>query len=152
MAIRRWQATELSDVIGELERMQNEMDRVFGYQADLETRGLFDENLAPAVDVIETKDDYVVYADIPGVDGKDLDVSIAGTVLTIKGEKRSAGEKDRRKIFRRETWSGTFQRTLSLPESVDPDKVEARLSEGVLRLSIAKRPELKPRQIAIKAK
>ncbi len=91
--------------------------------------------------------------DLPGVEMKDIEVSIASNVLTVKGEKKEPGVKSpsgERRYYRREIWTGSFQRTLTLPTSVDPDRANAEFKNGVLVLTIGKRPELRPRQIAVR--
>ena len=99
---------------------------------------------------MESADTYTVVCDLPGVDQKDLDLSIASGVLTIKGEKKSESNKEDVKIYRKQTWHGSFQRTISLPDSVDPDHVEAVLKNGVLKLTIPKRDEAKAKRIELK--
>jgi HSP20 family protein len=111
--------------------------------------GLFDRTASPEIDVVETEDNYQVYCDLPGVEEKDIDISLAANVLTIKGEKRPPERQVEAKVYRREDWAGTFQRTLSLPKTVEPDSVEARLKDGVLTVTLAKRAEAKTRKIDI---
>ena len=137
------------DPMGEFERLQNEINNLFNfdYQGN---RGLFDRPASPPVDVIEKADSLVIRCDMPGISKDDLDLSLARNVLTIKGEKKSGEGKEDAKKFRNETWSGVFQRTISLPDSVDPNKVEADLHDGVLEITIAKREEVKPRHIDVK--
>ena len=83
---------------------------------------------------------------------KNLDISLAANVLTIKGVKGDEKDLENRKIYRRETWGGGFQRTLSLPDTIDPEKVDAELKNGILTLVIPKKEEVKPKQIAVKVK
>jgi len=137
------------DPMGEFERLQNEINNLFNfdYQGN---RGLFDRPASPPVDVIEKADLLLIRCDMPGISKDDLDLSLARNVLTIKGEKKSEEGKEDAKKYRNETWSGVFQRTISLPDSVDPNKVEADLHDGVLEITIAKREEVKPRHIDVK--
>jgi len=137
------------DPMGEFERLQNEINNLFNfdYQGN---RGLFDRPASPPVDVIEKADSLLIRCDMPGISKDDLDLSLARNVLTIKGEKKSEEGKEDAKKYRNETWSGVFQRTISLPDSVDPNKVEADLHDGVLEITIAKREEVKPRHIDVK--
>jgi HSP20 family protein len=81
---------------------------------------------------------------------KDLEVNIANNVLTIKGEKKDSREVKDAKVYRQESWFGSFQRTLSLPDIVDPDKIEAVMKDGVLKITLPKKEEVKPKQIAVK--
>jgi len=132
----------------EFDRLQEEINKLFNL--DYQSSGIFDRTASPAVDVIEKDDSVVVRCDMPGVKKDNLDLSLARNILTIKGEKKSEDHENESKNYRNETWSGIFQRTISLPDSVDPEKVEASLRDGVLELVIGKREEVKPRQIDVK--
>ena len=111
--------------------------------------GLFDRTISPEIDVVETAESLEVYCDLPGVEEKDIDISLASNVLTIKGEKRPPERQVEAKLYRREDWSGAFQRTLSLPKAVELDQVEARLKDGVLNVTLAKRAEARTRKINV---
>lgn len=136
------------DPVGELDRLQNEINRLFDYDARSQG-GLFDRTVSPAMDVIEDDDTFTVYMDLPGVAEEDVDVSIASNVLTIKGTRALPELGENAKVYRREEWEGTFQRTLSLPQGVDTQKVEANMKDGVLIVTLPKREEVKPRQIKV---
>ncbi len=160
MAILKWKRVSYPDAPNELDaldfsdRFQEDWNRLFGWQGFPETTGLLDRSDSPAIDVAETAEDCTVWADIPGLDRKDLQLSITANVLTLKGEKKAPakGEKDKDRLYRDETWTGNFQRSVSLPNSVDPDKVAAEFHEGVLKITISKKAEHKPRQIAVVVK
>jgi HSP20 family protein len=147
----------MPDPLSEFDRLQDEINRLFdfGYSSPAAT-GLLDRRMSPMIDVVETDDAVKVYADLPGVGKDEVDLSIASNVLTIKGEKQQKDEKnkekDAQKNYRDETWAGSFQRTLSLPESVDPQNVEASMKDGVLTVVLGKKEEVKPRQIDVKVK
>lgn len=127
-----------------------ELSRFFDLGWD--NAGLYDHALSPTVDLVETEDGYTLMADLPGVDKKDLELSVENNVLTIKGEKKTGTEeKKEKRFFRRETWAGSFRRTISLPAAADSSNVNAQLKNGVLTVTIGKREELKPRQIPVKA-
>lgn len=129
----------------ELDQLQRELKRWF--DLDWDNRGLFDRALSPALDLVENSDGYVLSVDLPGVDKKDLQLTVENNLLTLEGEKKDA--KDKKSFFRRETWTGSFRRTISLPPGTDGEKVKAELRNGVLTVSIGKKEELKPRQIAV---
>ncbi len=148
MNLVRWR-TPGFDPGQELERLQNEINHLFDLDYNDRSMGLFDRATSPAIDVAEQNDHFIVYCDLPGVDQKDVDVSIASNVLTIKGEKKMSERGEKAKIFRKEEWAGSFQRTLSLPKSVDPDRIQAEMADGVLRIQLPKREEVKPRQISV---
>ena len=143
---------DVYDPFRELRVLQNEINDLFNFDRFPGTEGLFDRSFSPALDVTESEDAFTVRAELPGLSEKDLDVSIASNVLTIRGEKKEDKERKNGKIYRRETWSGSFQRTLPLPLSVDAGNVKADLKDGVLTLVLPKREEAKPKQITVKAK
>jgi len=147
MARMRWDNDSLPDAFDELDRLQDEVNRLFGLSYFPDSAGLLDRTVAPPIDVLENQNEVVVLADLPGLERKDIQLTMAANVLTLKGEKK--GDDAKRKFFRKDTWSGSFQRTVSLPNSVDPDKVGAELRDGVLRVTVGKKAEHKPRQIAV---
>ncbi|HDQ14526.1 MAG TPA: Hsp20/alpha crystallin family protein [Sediminispirochaeta sp.] len=150
MSLLTWDRENVLDPLREFERLQNEINQLFDYQP--RQRGLFDRALTPPLDLIETADSVEILCDMPGVAKDKLELSVSGNVLTLKGEKLSEEPKDESKKYRQETLSGSFQRTISVPETADPNKIDAELRDGVLRISIAKREEVKPRQIEVKVK
>ncbi len=150
MNIIRRRQNSFWDPVGELDRIRREIDDMFDPAAGrFFSDGLFDREFSPTMDVVENKDGYLVIVDLPGVDKKDLEISVADSVLTIKGEKRISGKKGEAKVYRKESWEGSFQRTLSLPNGVESAKIDARMRDGVLEVSLPKREEAKPRQIAV---
>lgn len=138
------------DPVGDLDRLQNEINRLFDYGYDYRGNGgLFDRSVSPALDVVEDENNYTVYMDLPGVEEKNVDVSIASNVLTIKGTKELPKLDEDTKVYRQEEWEGNFQRTLSLPHGVDTQKVSAELKNGVLTVVLPKLEEVKPKQIKV---
>ncbi len=109
-------------------------------------------NLAfvPSFEVKETKDAYVFKADLPGVKEKDLDISLTGNRLTVSGKREQEKQEEEERYFTYERSYGTFSRSFTLPDGVDPDSIQAELKEGVLTLSIGKKPEVKARKIELK--
>ncbi|WP_319560613.1 Hsp20/alpha crystallin family protein [Marispirochaeta sp.] len=135
----------------EFERLRDEINDLFDYDQSSGNRGLFDRHVSPALDVIEGQDSFTVMCELPGIEQKDIALSLTGNVLTIKGERSADKEKDKEKVYRQESWSGTFQRTISLPQTVDGDKkADAVLENGILTLTLPKKEEAKPKQISIK--
>lgn len=150
MALVRWRDRDL-DPGDTLDWLQDQVNDLFlGFPQLPLARGLFDRTASPPVDVIETPDLYVVECDLPGMDQKDIDVSIASGVLTIKGEKKGPEGAKGNKVYRDETWHGSFQKTLSLPQNVEPDKVEARYADGVLSIGVPKSEQARAKKIALK--
>ena len=106
----------------------------------------------PAVDMYQTDDAVVVKSAIPGIKPEDIDISITGDTLTIKGETRVEEEVNEENYIRRERRYGSFCRSLALPLPVVTDKAEAEFENGVLTLTLPKAEEVKPKAIKIKAK
>lgn len=106
---------------------------------------------SPSVDVEEEEDKYVIKADLPGVDKKDIDVKLENGVISIRGEKKTEKETGKgTKRHRTERFHGTFARSFTLPDAVMEDKVDASYKDGVLLLTIPKSEEVKPKSIDIK--
>jgi HSP20 family protein len=107
--------------------------------------------LAPSVDISEDNGNYIVTAELPGTRREDVAVELEEDVLTIRGEKRN--ERDEKKEKRRvvERSYGTFSRSFTLPSNADPEQVSASFKDGVLTVTVAKRPETKPRVVDIKS-
>ncbi len=105
---------------------------------------------ALSVDIHEQDDHYVLTAELPGVKKEDLKVNVEGDVLTIEAEKRSEFEDDREGVYQAERTYGKFSRSFRLNSQVEGDKIEANYADGVLRLTMPKREEVKGRAIAVK--
>jgi len=140
------------DPLADFDRLREEINDLFELPRPTSVRGLFDRPVSPAVDVTEEGERYTVVCDVPGLKREDVEVSLAQGVLTIKGEKRTPKRGSGARVYREETWEGKFQRTVAMPTEVDPSKVTADLKDGVLTVTLPKREEAKPRQIAIQAK
>jgi HSP20 family protein len=105
---------------------------------------------SPPLDMAETDDAVLVNVEIPGIEPKDLDISVTGDVLTIRGEKRDGKETEGHNYLRVERRYGAFTRTLALPAPVDAQDVEAKAHAGVLEIRLPKKAEAKPRQVEIR--
>ena len=137
----------------EVSRLRREMDRLWDDYFGSGRRGLqpLQAVFAPAVDVKETAEAIVVKAEVPGMDAKDINISITGEVLTIKGEKKSEREEKEENYHLVERNYGSFSRSLTLPAAVDVDKIEAKYDKGVLTVTCPKKEEVKPKPIEIKS-
>jgi len=106
---------------------------------------------APAVDIKEEPNQFVIHADLPGVEVKDIDIALENGVLTLKGQ-RAMEQREESKNYRRvERVRGTFLRRFSLPDAVDAEKVTAKCRDGVLEVLVPKRETAQPRRIAIES-
>lgn len=104
----------------------------------------------PAFEVKETNDAFVLKADVPGVEEKDLDIAVHNGVLTVSGSRQAEERKDGESYALYERQFGSFSRSFALPDIADGDRIEANLANGVLTLTIAKKAEAQPRKIQIK--
>ncbi|MCU0725424.1 MAG: Hsp20/alpha crystallin family protein [Planctomycetes bacterium] len=102
------------------------------------------------IDLAESDEEYLLTAEIPGIDPKAVEISVTGNTLTLKAEKRPEGEKQVKNVHRTERIYGAFQRMVSLPGDVDPAAVQASSKDGVLSIRLGKREEAKPRTIEVK--
>jgi HSP20 family protein len=146
MAIVRW-----SDPFREFAHLQNRINRAFG-----EAYGRADDGLAtsaawvPPVDVYQNGDhEVVLVAELPSLKREDIDITIDGGTLTIKGEKRAGSDVKEEQFHRIERRYGSFNRSFSLPQTVDAGKVAAEYKDGVLTVRLPMREEAKPRQIKV---
>jgi HSP20 family protein len=105
---------------------------------------------APSFEVKETNDGYVFKADLPGVKEKDLDISLTGNRLTVSGKRDEEEKHEDERYYAYERSYGSFSRSFTLPEGVDAESVQAELRDGVLTLSVAKKPEVKAKKIELK--
>jgi HSP20 family protein len=105
---------------------------------------------APAFEVKETGDMFVVRADVPGVAESDLDINVHNNILTVSGSRQAEERKDGESYQLYERQYGSFSRSFSLPDMADGERIEAKLENGVLELTIAKKAEAKPRKITLK--
>jgi HSP20 family protein len=104
---------------------------------------------APRFDVKETKDTYVITADLPGVKDEELDVSLSGNLLTISGKREEEHREEGESYYAMERSHGSFARSFTMPNGVDAESVTADLKQGVLAVRIPKKPEAQPKRIAI---
>jgi len=142
--ITRW------DPFREMVRMNRLMDRWFEETPRM-WLGEFDggEGYVP-LDLYETDDAVVVRATLPGVKPEDVDISITGETLTIRGESKHEEEEKKRNYYRQESWYGSFARSMALPAQVEADKADATFENGVLKLTIPKAEAAKPKTIKVK--
>ena len=109
-----------------------------------------EQNWAPAFDISENEKGYIVSAELPGIDEKDLDITIAGGMLSVKGEKKKETKEESETYHRIERTYGSFQRTFTIPDAVDADKVDATYKDGILKLFIPKSKESAVKKITVK--
>ena len=135
-----------------LTRLQEELSRNRGWpMLGDEESSIVTSHWVPAVDVKEEDNQFIITADIPGVDPKDIEVTAENNMLTIKGERKTESEEEKEGYKRIERSRGTFYRRFSLPDTADVDKISADSKNGVLQLTIPKRESRKGHKIAVKS-
>ncbi len=140
------------DPYREVGTLQDRMNRLFdevwgrGRREDESVTG----NWLPSVDVKETRDALQIFAELPGIDPKDVEITVEGGVLTLKGSRNFEKAVEGESYHRVERAYGSFERSFTLPTNVDADKIQATYGHGVLQLALPKREEAKPKSIAIK--
>ena len=147
MARIRWEPAR------ELNSLQTEMNRLFNTffdaPAPANAASVAQRRWVPAMDLIETPEDFVLHADLPGLAEGDVKIELDDTVLTISGERKAAHESHKEGYYRVERGWGAFSRSLTLPEGVDADAVKASFDRGVLEVRIPKPEQRKPRKVSI---
>jgi len=145
MNLEIWRPERLSNLWGELDWLRP----FFG-----EENGLIGgEHLPlayPAVEIKEDEENYYLEAEIPGLSEKEVEVYVENGVLTLKGEKKEESEKKEGRVHRTERYYGRFSRSFTIPENVAEDKIKARSENGMLKLTLPKGEETKPKRVEIK--
>ncbi len=126
----------------DLDRLHGELARSFVPEA---------RTFAPAVDIFEEKDAFVVQAELAGIKAEDIQIEVDNGILTLKGERKRERDEEGDGYRRVERWSGAFARQFTLPRTVDSEHIEAASKDGVLTVRIPKRGEAKGQKIAVKS-
>jgi len=139
--------------MGGLTSLRKEMDELWSrFFNNVPSIRQFEGEWTPTIDISETKDDFIVKAELPGIEAKDVNVSLTGNLLTIKGEKKKeTDEKDEHHHYV-ERYYGSFQRSFQLPANVKPEKIDASFDKGVLKITLPKTAEAKKKEIKINVK
>jgi len=145
MALIRWEPA------AELGTIQNEMNRLFNSLFDNPVRAQAGDarQWIPPMDLVETGDHYVLRADLPGLSEQDVNIELESNVLTISGERKIEHKHEKGGYRRVERAYGSFSRSLTLPEGVNPEAVAASFDRGVLEVRIPKPEQIKPRKVTI---
>ena len=154
MSLIRWQRPELNawSPFRHLSLLRDEIDRLFDSPLNALTSNSqqFLNGWLPTVDLYEDRDHLVLKAEIPGMKKEDIEISLHGDVLTLSGERKEEEEWEKAETYRAERFLGRFQRTFTLPVTVDASKVQASYKDGILTVTLPKVEEAKPKQIEVK--
>jgi len=143
MAIIRW------DPFRDLVTLRDKMNRLFEDAVRGEEKDLITSSWAPAVDIYETENELVLAAEVPGVEEKDVEISVEDNTLSIRGERKFQKETKEENYHRIERSYGSFYRSFTLPSYVDQERIHAEHESGVLKVHMPKKPEVKPRKVKI---
>jgi len=129
----------------------NRMNRLFreSYSPEGPEEALTTTSFAPPVDIYEDEHNIMLKIEVPGIDEKDIDVRIENNTLTVHGERKFEKEEKEENFRRVERQYGSFTRSFTMPTTVDPEKVSANYDKGVLKITLAKKAEAKPKQIKV---
>ncbi len=143
--ITRW------DPFREFTTVQDRLNRLFrdSYGSEGRDEALATSAFAPAVDVYEDEHNVTLKVQVPGIDEKDIDIRIENNTLTVHGERKFEKEEKEENFRRVESSYGSFTRSFTLPQTVDAEKVTADYSKGVLKITLPKKAEAKPKQIKV---
>jgi HSP20 family protein len=151
MALELWRPKFMArSPFRELARLERDMEEMFG-RFPMWPWGERERGWAPAVDMVDRKDELVLRADLPGLEEKDIEVTVHDGSVTIRGERKEEAEEKKEDYYCSERSYGVFARTLPLPTGIDADKVKATFKSGVLEVHLPKAKEAKGRKIEIKA-
>jgi HSP20 family protein len=137
----------------QVDHFRNEIDRLFDRFFDWRPTlfGSEEREWVPSMDISETSEEVIVKAEVPGMDAKDIQVSISNNILTIQGEKKHEKEEKEENVHRVERSYGSFYRSIQLPAEVDSEKADATYKKGILKLKLPKTKQASVKKIAIKA-
>ena len=138
MTVSRWDPFQ--DLLSMQDEMNKMFNRAFGQQ----------RTWAPALDISERKDAYVVTVEVPGVKPEEIDITLEDGLLTIQGERRFTQESSDQQFHRVERRYGSFRRSITLPSQVQADQIEASFDNGVLEVVVPKAEEAKPKKITVR--
>jgi len=151
MALINWLGQE--SALSQFERAQRDFNRLLTFFGPWSTSSLWSTagaGVYPPINVYDDNESYVVRAELPGVDPKDIDISVANNTLTIKGKRETNVKGENVSYHRRERNFGEFRRAFTLPDQVDSGKVMAHAKDGILEIRLPRAEQAKPRQVEVK--
>jgi len=145
MAIIRW------DPFRDLITLREKMNRLFedAFTSRGEERDMVSSTWTPSVDIYENENALILTAEIPGIDEKDIEIKIENSTLTLKGDRKFEKETKEENFHRIERAYGSFYRSFTLPHNIDQDKIEAEHENGILKITMPKKGELKQRKVKV---
>jgi HSP20 family protein len=152
MTLLRWNKPAAAWPLTELNRLQDEVARLFEQPFARAIRPTLFDQWSPVFDLYEDRDNLILKAELPGLKKEDIELSLHDGALVIAGERKLEQAVEHSEVVRSERHVGRFQRSLTLPVPVNADKVKAAYENGILTVTLPKAEEAKPRQITVEAK
>jgi len=149
MALIRWLGEE--DFTSQFDRWQREMERMMSSFKPFSGMSKVHTGVYPVMNIYDDGESYIVWAELPGVDSKDLDISVTGDTLTLRGERHAPEVPEKESYHRRERTYGQFRRAMTLPDQVDSSKVVATFKDGILEIRLPRAEAAKSRKITVKS-
>lgn len=149
MTLIRYQPWDMFNQVRE--DMSRLLETHFGDLRDSDNSRVITSQWTPAIDIKEEPNQFVIYADVPGVKVEDIEITMENGVLTVKGERKFEKEQEKNGYRRVERATGSFYRRFSLPDSANAERIEAKNKDGVLEIVIPKQEKTLPRKIAVKS-
>lgn len=150
MALVRYEPWNLLDRLQKEFSLRSNLDPYAGEAVSDDSSDVVTSHWRPAVDIKEEENRFVIYADLPGVDPKDIEITMEQGVLTLRGERSEETKEEREGYKRVERVSGSFYRRFSLPDTADAERIEAEGKNGVLEITLPKHEKVQPRKITVK--
>jgi len=151
MALVRYEPWNLLNRLQKEFNLQNNLDPYVREVEDDDNSDVVTSHWRPAVDIKEEENRFVIYADLPGVDPKDIEITMEKGVLTLKGERSEETKEEHEGYKRVERTRGSFYRRFSLPDTADAELIEAEGKNGVLEITLPKHEKVQPRKIAVRS-
>jgi len=149
MTVSRWDPFQ--DLLSIQDEMNQLFTRAFGRERPGQSEPVQQRLWAPALDISERKDAYVVTVEVPGMKPEELDITLEDGLLTIQGERRFTQESSDQQFHRVERRYGSFRRSITLPAQVQAEQIEASFEDGVLQVIVPKAEEAKPKKISVRS-
>ena len=144
-----WPIAGWQNPLTQLEQVRRDMARISGALFGTPESRIVSSGVFPAVNIFEDKDNFFVRAELPGIQSQDLDLQVTGRNLSITGERKIENQGENVKYHRRERDAGKFSRIIGLPSEINADKINAKIVNGMLTITLPKSEAAKPKQIAI---
>lgn len=148
----RWRPRNIKGMEEDVDRFWNDLTRMWPVRFTWRRLPETDESWAPSMDMLEKENSFILRFELPGIASEDVDISMSGDILTVKGVRKTPAGVKEEEYQSSEICYGTFSRSITIPIAVNTTKIEANFENGILEITLPKAEEVKPKQIKIQAK